>query len=337
MRRAVPSQEIESSSRRRAITGMALALTVGPALAQQPAPFPSRAITWVVPFPPGGAVDAVARIISVRMSQSIGQPVIVDNRAGSGGIIGSDVVAKAAPDGYTILINSTGLVVDKFFYPHVPYKSEQDFVPVVLAATVPSVLVVPSGSRFQDVAQLLAEARKSPGKLSFASAGMGTSIHLASSLFAARAEVELLHVPYKGSSPAVSDLLAGRVDMMIDSITSQRGSILSGRVRALAVTSPMRHPLLPNVPTLAEAANLAGFEVLSWYGVFAPKGTPPAIVQRLNSEINKAIAEPEVIEALRGLGIKTGGGSPAVLAELFKAEADRWQKLVVEHRLNVNQ
>ncbi|ADP19848.1 MULTISPECIES: tripartite tricarboxylate transporter substrate binding protein [Burkholderiales] len=323
--------------RRRVLAGIALAMTTGSTRAQRPEAFPSRPITWVVPFPPGGAVDAIARIISRKMSESIGQQVVVDNRAGSGGIIGSDLVAKAPSDGHTILINSTGLVVDRFFYPRVPYQSDRDFVPVVLAATLPSVLVVPADSRFRDITQLLKAARENPGKLSFASAGLGTSIHLASALLAARANVELLHVPYRGSSPAVSDLVAGRVDMMIDSVTSQRQNILAKRVRALGVTSLDRHPQLPEVPTIAEAAGLPGFEVLTWCGVFAPKGTPRSVVERLNAEINKAIAAPDVVEALKQLGIKTAGGAPEVLADLFKSETERWQKLIVEHRLNANQ
>jgi len=299
--------------------------------------YPSRPIRWIVPFPPGGAVDTVARVVSKKMSETIGQPVTVDNRPGSGGLIGTDAATKAAPDGYTIVINSTGLAVDKWFYPRVPYDARKDLAPVVLLASVPSVLVVPPTSPWTSVDQLVAAAKKAPRRYTYASAGKGTSLHLASALFVARAGIELLHVPYKGSSAAASDLLAGRVDMMIDSVTSQRANIAAGAVRPLAVTSSAASPLFPGVPPLADAANLPGYEVLTWCGIFAPVGTPAPVVQRLTEELTHAVRSEEVRRSLAALGITAEGGEAEVLGALLNKETERWNRLIPQYRMNAEQ
>lgn len=296
--------------------------------------FPDKPIHWVVPFPPGGAVDAVSRVVARRMADQLGQPVTVENHAGAGGVIGSAEVARSAPDGYTLLSNSTGLAVDRLFFHNVPYEARKAFSPVVLLATTPSVLVVPAASPFHSSKQLLDFARAHPRKLTYASAGLGTSIYLASSLLASRADVQLLHIPYKGSSPAVADLIAGRVDMMIDSVAAQKPFIQAERVRALGVTSLQPSPLLPGVPPLAVAASLPGFEVLSWYGTFVPAGTPPERIKILNAAINDALKAPDVRKSLAKIGIRPEGGSPEVLAKLWHSEIDRWSRLVSEHQIS---
>jgi tripartite-type tricarboxylate transporter receptor subunit TctC len=319
------------------MTGVAIALLlISPNAPAAAAEFPTKPIRWVVPFPAGGAVDAIARIVARKMTQDMAQPVVVENRGGSGGIIGTEAVTKSPPDGYTILINSTGLAVDKWFYPQVPYDSRKDLAPVILLASLPSVLVVPASSPVQNAAQLIAMAKANPGKITYASAGLGTSIHLASALLAARAGVDLLHVPYKGSGPAATDLIAGRVDMMIDSVTAQRPNIESGRVRALGVTSLTSSPMLPGVPPLAQATSIPDFEVLTWCGIFVPAGTPPDVIRRLNAEMNKAVASSEVRESLAVLGVRAEGGTPDALGGLLQQETERWGKLIVDHHLNVN-
>lgn len=268
------------------------------------------------------------------MAEKLGQPVTIENRAGSGGIIGSAEVARSAADGYTILANSTGLAVDRLFYPNTPYEAQKAFSPVALLATLPSVLVVPVNSPFRDAKQLLDFARANPGKITYASAGLGTSIHLAAALLASRAGVQLLHVPYKGSGPAAADLIAGRVDMMVDSVTAQKSFIQTGRVRALGVTSLQRSPMLSDVPPLVETASLPDFEVLTWFGTFVPAGTPPERIKILNAAINDALKSPDVRKSLAEIGIKPEGGTPEALAKLWHGEIDRWSRLVSEHQLN---
>lgn len=317
---------------RRLLLALGLAALHASALAE----FPDRPIKWVVPFPPGGAVDVISRIVAQQMTQNIGRPVTVENRPGSGGMIGTDFVAKAAPDGYTIMINSTGLAVDKWFYEKVPYESTRDLAPVVLLASVPSVLVVHPSVPATSVEQLVALARANPGKYTFATAGKGTSVHLAPALFAARANISLLHVPYKGSGAAVSDLLSGRVSMMVDSVTAQRQNIQAGLLRPLAVTSAIPSHILPQVPTMAVAANLPGYEVVTWCGIFTTAGTPPEVIARLNLELNKAVQATEVKKQLESLGVRTEGGTSQALGSLLRQEIDRWGKVIPQYKLNAD-
>ncbi|SKB92853.1 Tripartite tricarboxylate transporter family receptor [Sphingopyxis flava] len=222
----------------------------------------------------------------------------------------------------------------KWFYPNVAYDARKAFAPVALLATIPSVLVVPADSPYKDARSLLAYAKANPGKVSFASAGMGTSIHLAAALLAAQAGVDLLHVPYKGSTPAAADLIAGRVSMMVDSITAQQSFIKSGRVRALGVTSLQPAPSLPGIPPLAQAADLPKFEVLTWFGLFVPSRTSPDIVKVLNTAMNEALKTPEVQKALADIGASAQGGTSQALGVLWDNEIDRWGQLIVHHRLN---
>ncbi|MDU7586782.1 MAG: tripartite tricarboxylate transporter substrate binding protein, partial [Acidovorax sp.] len=264
-------------SRRIALLGActlaAAGLLPAAAMAQPDAQWPAKPIKWVVPFPPGGAMDVIARTLGEKAGRTLGQPFVIENRPGAGGNIGADAVAKSPADGYTIMITSIGMATNKALYPRLSYDPVKDFAPISLLAIVPNVLVVNTAKTTdKSVADVIAHAKRDPGKLTYASAGNGTSIHLAGEVFASMAGLNLLHVPYKGSGPAVTDMLGGQVDLMFDSITSARPHILSGKLRALGVTSAKRSATLPDVPTIAEAG-VPGYEVSPWFAVFAPAGT----------------------------------------------------------------
>ncbi len=267
------------------------------AAAQAPA-YPTKPIRLVVPFPPGGATDILAREVAKHLTEAWGQSVVVDNRPGAGGNIGSELVAKAAPDGYTLEMGTVGThAINASLYSKMPYDHVKDFVPVILVAGVPNVLEVNPSVPVNSVQELIAYAKANPGKLNFASSGAGTSIHLSGELFKVMAGVQMTHVPYKGSAPALQDLLGGQVQLMFDNLPPSLPQIKAGKLRALAVTSTTRAPALPDVPTVAEAG-LPGFEASSWFGVLAPAGTPPAIVAKLNAEIAKWLTSPEAKEKL---------------------------------------
>lgn len=290
--------------------------------------WPVKPVKWVVPFPPGGAMDVIARTLGERLSQDLGQPFVIENRPGAGGNIGADFVAKQTADGHTIMITSIGMATNKSLYPKLSYDPVKDFAPVSLLAVVPNVLVVnPQRIADKSVKDLLARARREPGRLTYASAGNGTSIHLAGEVFASMAQLTLQHIPYKGSGPAVTDLLGGQVDLMFDSITSARPHIQSGKLRALGVTSARRSPVLPEVPTLAEAG-VPGYEVSPWFAVFAPAGTPAEVVARLNKAIVTAMRQPEVLRKLESVGAEPIGSTPQALAEHLNKELLRWGTLI---------
>lgn len=322
---------------RRAIARVAIvALGLSAVIAARPAPaqspgadnWPSKPITYVVPFAAGGTTDVLARLIGQRLSQTLGQSVVVENRAGAGGNIGSDYVAKAAPDGYTVLggtISSHAINVS--LYPKMPYDPVRHFQPVTLIGTLPNVLVVSIDSPWKSVDDVLAAVRARPGKVSYGSAGNGTSQHLAGELFASISGVRLLHVPYKGSGPAVQALLGKQVDMLFENSVAAMPMIQSGKFRALATTGARRAAQLPDVPTMAEAG-LKGYEIVSWQAVFAPAGTPMPIVNRLAADIGKIIQEPDMRARLMGLGIEPSGAGPAELGSFQKAEVAKWANLV---------
>lgn len=289
--------------------------------------YPSRTIKWVVPFTPGGAMDSMARTLAEKMSQSMGQPVVIENRAGAGGTIGSSAVAKADPDGYTIMIVSIGHAVNPALFPKLSYDPVKSFEPVSLVSIVPNVLVVNSQAKFSTVKDVIAQAKAEPGKMSYASAGTGTTIHLAAELFNSLAGTEIMHVPYKGSAPAITDLLGRQVDIMFDSVSSAKPHIDSGRLKAIAVTTSKRSTALPNVPTVAESG-VKGYELNGWYAVFAPAGTPKPIVDRLNGEIVKALKLPDVSKRFAQLGAEPVGSSPEELGKYLKTETARWADVV---------
>ena len=305
----------------------ALSAFAPPAAAQAPA-YPTKPIRIVVPFPPGGATDILARDVGQKLTEAWGQQVIVDNRPGAGGNIGSELVAKAAPDGYTLEMGTVGThAINASLYAKMPYDNVKDFVPIILVAAVPNVLEVNPSVPVNSVAELIAYAKANPGKLNFASSGNGTSIHLSGELFKAMAGVEMTHVPYKGSAPALQDLIGGQVQLMFDNLPPSLPQIKAGKLRALAVTSSTRAPALPDVPTVAEAG-LPGFEASSWFGLLAPAGTPPAIVAKINAEVAKWLATPEAKENLSKQGANAAGGTPEDFAKHIAAETAKWAKVV---------
>lgn len=289
--------------------------------------FPNRPIKWVVPFTPGGAMDSMARSIGERLSQNLVQPVVIENRPGAGGTIGSSLVAKSEPDGHTMMIVSIGHAVNQALYPKLSYDPVKSFEPVSLVAIVPNVLVVGPGVKANSVSELIASAKAQPGKMTYASAGNGTTIHLGAELFNAIASVDIMHVPYKGSAPAMTDLLGRQVDIMFDSVSSAKPHIDSGRLKALAVTTAKRSSILPNVPTLNEAG-LKGYELNGWYAVFVPAKTPRPVVDKLNAEITKAIKHPDVAKRFAQLGAEPVGSSPEELAKYLGTEIPRWSEII---------
>ena len=321
-----------------ALLACALASATLPAAhAQAPAAsWPSKPIRWVVPFPPGGAMDAIARTLGEKAGKTLGQPFVIENKPGAGGNIGADFVAKQPGDGYTLMITSIGMATNKPLYGKLSYDPIKDFAPVSLLAVVPNVLVTnatqPDAKTAKDV---IAAARKAPGKLTYASAGNGTSIHLAGEVFTSLAQVDMLHVPYKGSGPAVSDLLGGQVNYMFDSITSARPHIESGKLRALGLTTAKRSKSLPNVPTLAEAG-LPGYEVSPWFAVFMPAATPKDIVAKVNSALLEAMKDPDVVKRFETIGAEPVGSTPEEMAQHLARESERWTKLIQERGIKLD-
>jgi tripartite-type tricarboxylate transporter receptor subunit TctC len=306
---------------------------VTPARAQDK--WPSRPITYVVPFAAGGTTDILARAIGNKLGPALGTSVVVENKPGAGGNIGSDFVAKAAPDGYTILggtISSHAINVS--LYPNMPYDPIKSFTPVTLIGTLPNVLVVNADSPYQTLQEVISAAKAKSETLTFGSSGNGTSQHLSGELFQSMTGSKMLHIPYKGSAPAMQALLGRQVNLVFENILSAVPLIQSGKLRPLAVTSGTRASSLPDVPTLSEAG-LPGYEIVSWQAVFAPAGTPQPVVQRLSTEIGKIINEPEVKARLAGLGVEPSGAGPAELGALQRSEVAKWAKLVKAANIKV--
>lgn len=322
------------------LTLLAAGITVAAAPAAQAqvaaGDWPSKPIRWVVPFPPGGAMDAIARTLGEKAAKTLGQPFVIENKPGAGGNIGADFVAKAPGDGYTMMITSIGMATNKPLYGKLSYDPAKDFAPVSLLAVVPNVLVTNSTQpNIKTVADVIAAARKAPGTLTYASAGNGTSIHLAGEVFTSLAKIDMLHVPYKGSGPAVADLLGGQVNYMFDSITSARPHIQSGKLRALGVTTAKRSSALPNVPTLAEAG-VPGYEVSPWFAVFMPTGTPKPVIARLNAALLDAMKQPDVRARFASIGAEPVGSTPDELAAHLARESARWSKLIAERGIKLD-
>ena len=297
------------------------------AAAAQASDFPNKAIRLVVPFPPGGATDAAARLVAVKMSEHWGQPVLVDNRAGAGGNVGSDLVAKSPADGYTLVMGVTGShAINTSLYSRMPYDPVTDFVAISQVAVVPNVLVVHPSVPAKNLAELVALAKKEPGKLNYASLGNGTAAHLGMEMLKSEAGVDITHVPYKGSAPAVSDLLGGQVQMMVDGLPSALPHVKAGKLRAIALTSLRRSPSLPDLPTISET--YPGFYADAWSGLFAPKGTPQPVVNKLSAEVQRILKLPDVREKLAALGAEPVGSTQAEFAAHVKKEIDKWARVV---------
>jgi tripartite-type tricarboxylate transporter receptor subunit TctC len=310
-----------------AVALSAIALFALPAVAQTTT-YPTRPVRLVVPFPAGGTTDILARAVAQKLSEAWGQSVVVDNRPGAGGNIGAELVAKSAPDGYTLLMGTVGThAINASLYAKLPYDHVKDFAPVILVAGVPNVLVVNPGLPVHSVRELIDYAKTNPGKLNFASSGSGTSIHLSGELFKVLTGVQMTHVPYKGSAPALTDLMGGQVQLMFDNLPSSLPFIKAGKLRALAVTSTGRAAALPDIPTVAESG-IPGFEASSWFGVLAPAGTPRDIVTRINGEVAKWLTSTDAREKLAGQGAIAAGGTPEDFARHIAAETAKWAKVV---------
>ena len=289
--------------------------------------FPVKPVRIVVPFPPGGATDVAARLIATKLSEKWGQAVVIDNKAGAGGNVGSDIVAKSAPDGYTLVMGVTGShAINTSLYSKMPYDPVADFVAISQVAVVPNVIVVHPSVAAATLAELVALAKREPGKLNYASLGNGTAAHLGMEMLKSAAGIDMTHVPYKGSAPAISDLLAGQVQVMVDGLPSALPHIKAGKLRALAMTSLRRSPALPDLPTVAE--NYPGFYADAWSGLFAPKGTPPAVVDKISVEVQRILRLPEVREKLAGLGAEPVGSTPTEFSSHVKREIDKWARVV---------
>ncbi|WP_198087356.1 tripartite tricarboxylate transporter substrate binding protein [Variovorax sp. E3] len=298
------------------------------------AAWPEKPIRMVVPYAAGGGADNTARIVAQQMSAALGQQIVIDNKPGAGGVIGADNVSKAAGDGYTVLYDASAFSVNPSLR-KLPFDAAKDFIPVSLVATAPQILVVPENAPYKTVAEFLDFARKNPGKLSFASAGGGTGSHLAGEALNEQAKVNLMHVPYKGGAPALTDLMGGQVSAYFGNVASTLGYVKSGKLRALAVSSARRVPGLPDTPTLAESG-LPGYNVVEWNGVFLPKGTPADIVQKLGKAVQAAVNDPTVHQKLLQLGLEPAGSTPEAFSKFVRDETGRVSALVRARNIRVD-
>lgn len=329
---------------RRRVVALLLSAGIG-ALAGQPAraadPYPAKPIRLVVPFAAGGTTDILARAVAAELAKLPGWNVVVDNKPGAGGNIGADIVAKAAPDGYTLLMGTVGTHgINQSLYGKLPFDPIKDFAPITEVAAVPNVLVLNPAfaqqNKIDSVKDLIAYARANPGKINMASSGNGTSIHLAGELFKTQTRTFMVHFPYKGSGPALTDLAGGTMQVMFDNLPSSMALIKSGKLKALAVTSAKPSPALPGVPTIAQAAGLPQYEASSWFGMLAPAGTPPDVIQRIQHEVAKALGAPAVRERLQAQGAEPVGNTPEQFAAFIRAETAKWAKVVKDSGAKVD-
>ena len=288
--------------------------------------YPSRPIRLVVPFPPGGAADNFARLIGQRLQEAWGQPVVTDNKPGAGGQIATQGVVKSPADGYTLLVVTVGHAVNPSLYPKLPYDTEKDLKPVAAIARVPSVLVVNPSVPAKSVQELITLVKSKPGKLTYASSGNASTSHVAGAMLTSMAQLNMVHVPYRGSAPAITDLMGGQVDVMIDPFVSSAQHVKAGKLRALAISTASRSPLAPELPTLAEAG-VPGYDFTAWFLMLAPSDVPAPIVKRLNEQVTKILAQPEVKEKLVQMGAEPGSGSPEQLGAFLSGEIKRLAKV----------
>jgi tripartite-type tricarboxylate transporter receptor subunit TctC len=327
-------QPIFKPNRRQVVASWSLFATLLVAFgAQAQTGWPAKPVKIVVPFAPGGTTDILARAVAPELSRAFGQQFVVENRAGAGGNLGAEVVAKSPADGYTLLMGTVGTHgINKALYERMPFDPQKDFAPITLVAGVPNVMVMNTDKAkalgINSVADFIRVAKTQPGKLNMASSGNGTSIHLAGELFKSMSGTFMVHFPYRGSGPALLDLIGGNMDVMFDNLPSSMPHIKSGKLKALAVTSAQRSTALPDVPTIEEAGKLKGFEASSWFGLLAPAGTPPEVVNRLQQEVAKALNSPAIKERLQAQGAIPSGNSPAEFAKLIDSEIKKWAQVV---------
>jgi tripartite-type tricarboxylate transporter receptor subunit TctC len=298
--------------------------------------WPNRFVKLVVPFTPGGGIDGIGRILGARLSEMWGQQVVIENKPGAGGNIASEFVARSAPDGYTMYITAAGLAVNRYLFASINYDPLADFAPVTLICLFPNMLVVPNSSQLRSVSDLLALAKNNPGKVTFASPGHGSSPHMSGELFKYLAKVDLTHVPYRGASPAYTDVIAGRVDCTFAVMASALPLVQSGQLRALGVTTAARVAAAPEVPTIAEAG-VPGYDTSSWFAFFVPAKTPPEIIRKMHADTVAALAEPQIKAKLDALGVVVVGSTPEQLATHLKAEMERWAPVIKAANIKVSE
>jgi len=320
-----------------AVLAGAACLATAAALPAQAQNYPNQPVKIVVPFVAGGGVDQVARIIAPKLSEVLGQTVVIENRGGAGASLGAAAVAGSPPDGYTLLMG-TGSThgTNSSVYTKLSYDPVRDFVPVVQVTTSPLVLIVPPGLPAKSVEELIALGRSKPGELSYASYGTGSINHLAGELFNAMADIKASHIPYRGAAPALTDLMAGRVQYTFDGVATSLGYANAGNIRILGTAGPKRSPVIPDIPTITEKA-LPGFETVVWFGLFAPAKTPPAVVELINRKVNEVLAMPTIKDSFAKLGIEGVGGTSDALAARVRTEMEKWAKLVRERNLRFDQ
>lgn len=287
----------------------------------------------IVPFPAGGATDILARALSQKLGEKIGQPVIVDNRPGAGGTIGADAASKAAADGYTLLLaTSSTHSIGPAINPKIPYNAETDFTPIAYVASSPNIVLVPNSSPAKTMRQFIDYARKNPGRLNYASGGNGTIVHLTSEYFKAQSDTYILHIPYRGTALAMPDLISGKLDVLFDSFVTGMPHVKDGKLRALAVTSLKRTALAPDLPAVAET--LPGFESVTWFGVYGPKGLPADLAGKVNQAVNSALADSDVKERFARLGAEPTGGTSQAFAAMVKSDTNKWKKIISERKIS---
>ena len=312
----------------------AIGLVAAPGLARAE-DWPARPVRFVIPYPPGGPTDILGRVVTTRLAGDLHQPMVVENRAGAAGVIGSEVVARAAPDGATFLVNASIHLIIPHLNPSMPFDAVADFTPVTNIATVPLVAVVNPALPVRTIPELIAYLKANPGRVSYASSGNGSALHLAGEMFKLMTGTEMVHVPYRGAGPAVQDLIAGTIQLMFDSIPSSAAAVRSGLLRPLAVTTTQRTAAYPDLPTVAEAG-LPGFEIATWYAIWGPPRLPPAIALRLQGAVAAAVQAPEVRERLAALGADPVADSPAEFAAFCRREYDRWGRLVRDAKVRLD-
>lgn len=315
------------------------AVFIGSALAQSTATnagasYPARPIRMIVPFPAGGATDILARALSQKLGEKIGQPVIVDNRPGAGGTIGADAASKAAADGYTLLLaTSSTHSIGPAINPKIPYSAEADFTPIGYVASSPNILLVPNSSPAKTIREFIDYARKNPGRLNYASSGNGTIVHLTTEYFKAQSDTFILHIPYRGTALAMPDLISGKLDVLFDSFVTGMPHVRDGKLRALAVTSLKRTALAPGLPAVSET--LPGFESDTWFGLYGPREMPAELTGKINQALNAALADADVKDRFARLGAEPTGGTPTAFAAMVKADTAKWKKIIVNRKISV--
>ncbi|PUE42002.1 tripartite tricarboxylate transporter substrate binding protein [Limnohabitans sp. Hippo3] len=316
----------------RSLCASALVLLVwGGAQAQN---YPTKPVRLIVPFPAGGATDLFARTLSQKLSEKMGASLVVENRPGAGGTLGSDLAAKASPDGYTLLLSTSSThSIGPNLNPRMPYDAVKDFTPISQVGNAPSIMLVPNSSPAKTVKEWIDYAKKNPGRLNYASSGNGTIVQLSAELFKAQADLFVVHIPYKGTALAIPDLVSGKVDVLFDSLPTGLPHVRDGRLRALGVTSLKPTALAPGVQPIAEV--LPGYESNTWFGLFGPKGLPPEVVSRVNAAANQVLQDPEVIDKLQRLGIEPVGGTPAQFSAMLAKESAKWKKIITERKITL--